>query len=229
MFAHLSDVPDFADKINIFIGLAPVSSLVHSTSALLTVLDKTHIAQILQDVGMYPFLQFLPFLPPYLYDLCTYLPSFCAYAISLVADKDTSVDNLARLPVILAHFPDGTSTRNMIHYQQMPLLKSAGFCEYDYGALDNMRVYANTTAPCYDLGKIKAPIAWWVGTDDRFCEPGDIDWLKTQINPEVLVSTTTLDKFGHFSVLWAKNMTYFEEVIETTRKYSTQQNNNFLS
>ena len=37
-----------------------------------------------------------------------------------MADKDLSVDNTDRFPIIFAHMPAGTSTRNMIHFEQMP-------------------------------------------------------------------------------------------------------------
>jgi len=44
MFAHLSDVPDFADKINIFIALAPIASIAYQSSHLLEALGYTPIA-----------------------------------------------------------------------------------------------------------------------------------------------------------------------------------------
>lgn len=86
-------------------------------------------------------------------------------------DKNTTVDNMERVPVIVAHEPGGTSIRNMMMYEQGIHHKESKFCKYDYGALDNMRVYAQTTPPDYDLSAIKGPIAWYVGTGDRLANP----------------------------------------------------------
>ena len=165
MFAQLSENPDFADKINLFVALAPVSSLVHSTSGLLSTLDFTHAGYILQALGYHNFLHFRSApMPRLLYELCTTFNSLCAWVVQNMADKNLSVDNLDRFPVIFSHMPAGTSTRNMIHFEQMPQLKQEGFCKYDWGTGGNMRHYNQETAPCYDLTKIKAKIAWWVGT-----------------------------------------------------------------
>ena len=231
MFAHLSENPDFAEKINLFVPLAPVASLVHATSGLLTLLDFTHAGYILQWLGYHDFLHFMPSEVEFIYLLCDKIPSFCELTVRLLADKDLSVDNLDRFPVIFSHMPGGTSMRNMIHFEQMPLLKEPGFCKYDYGKKGNMQHYNQENVPCYDLSKIKAKIAWWVGNEDRFCEAEDVAWLKSQLNPDVLVKAETMVKFGHFTVVWGKNMTWWEDVIATAKEYSAEDENSvkFLS
>ena len=222
MFAQLAENPDFAEKINLFVPLAPVGSLVHSTSALLKVLDKYHAGYILQFIGYHDFLHFMPKEVEFTYLMCHTFPSMCLSGVQSVADKDLSVDNTDRFPIIFAHMPAGTSTRNMIHFEQMPQLKEPGFCKYDYGKKGNIQHYNQETAPCYDLSKIKAKIAWWVGNQDHFCEAGDVAWLKSQLNPDILVKAETMDRFGHFTVVWGKNMTWWEDVIATAKEYSAE-------
>ena len=97
----------------------------------------------------------------------------------LLGDLDISLDNLSRIPVFFAHEFGGTSVRNMMHYEQASHYSSSNFCKYSYGDLENMRVYHSTTAPCYEMGAIKAPIAWWKGTKDKFADDRDVAWLKS--------------------------------------------------
>ena len=223
MFVQLSENPDFADKINLFVPLAPVASVIHAKTALLKLLDFTHAGYILQEIGYHNFLAHMNSPEPeFMYLLCDKIPALGEFIVQLIADGDISVDNVDRFPVIFSHMPCGTSTRNMIHYEQMKLQKQPGFCKYDWGKSENKNRYNQEDVPCYDLTKIKANIAWYVGSEDLFSQAEDIAWLKSQINPDVLVKAETLEKFGHFTVVWGKNMTFFEDVIELTRKFSSE-------
>jgi pimeloyl-ACP methyl ester carboxylesterase len=47
MFAELSDVPEFADKISLFIGLAPVASTRYITSMVLWALSHTPFLELM--------------------------------------------------------------------------------------------------------------------------------------------------------------------------------------
>jgi len=52
---------------------------------------------------------------------------------------NNTVNNLKRLPVIMGHFPAGTSSKNMLHFQQFVL--KGEFKEFDYGEKKNMIHY----------------------------------------------------------------------------------------
>lgn len=47
---------------------------------------------------------------------CNILDLVCKAGVYLVADEDINEDNCDRLPVILSHFPSGTSTMDMEHW-----------------------------------------------------------------------------------------------------------------
>jgi hypothetical protein len=55
--------------------------------------------------------------------------------------------------------------------------KEFQFKKFDWGRLDNWRIYKLLEPPSYDLGAIRAPIALWHGTDDRLADPKDVEWL----------------------------------------------------
>jgi len=48
--------------------------------------------------------------------LCTIADVICKDALGIIADADPTYDNYERLPIILGHFPAGTSTLDMLHF-----------------------------------------------------------------------------------------------------------------
>jgi len=77
MFARLADVPDFADKINLFIALAPVISTVHLDSDTIhEVSNIKNLAELLIGLGYYDFLGY-PNMPITFYSICKYASFIC--------------------------------------------------------------------------------------------------------------------------------------------------------
>ena len=59
---------------------------------------------------------------------------------------------MKRMPVIMAHFPSGSSSKNFIHYQQF--IKTGEFKQLDYGEKKNQIIYGQKKPPAYDLSNI---------------------------------------------------------------------------
>jgi len=51
--------------------------------------------------------------------LCTFADVICKDALGIIADADPEYDNYERMPIIIGHFPAGTSTLDMLHFVQM--------------------------------------------------------------------------------------------------------------
>ena len=197
MFARLADVSDFADKISLFIALAPAISTAHLDSKTIHEISQIKaLSFILQGLGYYQFLGY-PNMPITFYHICKNFSFICEDFLYFVADKDKEVDNIEQLPIVFSHFPMRTSLRNMVHWQQMTNAKEDGFVKYDYGVINNMRIYGQTTPPHIDVGKIKAKMAIFHGTDDRLADPQDVAYLLTQLPQENLVHVQNLTDFGH--------------------------------
>ena len=73
------------------------------------------------------------------------------------------------LPMILGHFPAGSSTRTLLHYAQC--VKSGEFRKYDFGKKKNQEVYGQKDPPLYDLSKVVAPVALYWGENDALGPP----------------------------------------------------------
>jgi hypothetical protein len=88
---------------------------------------------------------------------------------------NNTVNNLKRLPVIMGHFPAGTSSKNMLHFQQFVL--KGEFKEFDYGEKKNMIHYGQKKPPFYNLSKITFPSHLHVGKYDKLADVDDANRL----------------------------------------------------
>lgn len=63
--------------------------------------------------------------------LCKVDRMTCVAGLTLISEMNNTVNNLDRLPVIMAHFPSGSSTKNFMHFQQF--VRTEVFNNFDYG------------------------------------------------------------------------------------------------
>lgn len=102
--------------------------------------------------------------------VCKLTPFICAGLLRALSDSNNTVNNMKRMPFIFGHFPSGSSTKNLIHYNSM--LNKGEFKMFDYGQKKNMAVYGQKIPPFYDLSKITFPVHLYVGKYDKL---GDVD------------------------------------------------------
>jgi len=50
--------------------------------------------------------------------LCRVTPIVCIKMLKGMCDTNASVENLKRMPVFAAHYPSGSSTKNLMHFAQ---------------------------------------------------------------------------------------------------------------
>lgn len=81
--------------------------------------------------------------------------------------------NQTRIPVYLAHLPEGTSVKNLMHWAQS--VKTEAFRPYDYGASANMMRYGQGTPPSYNLERYyRVPTVLLSGTRDPIANRRDV-------------------------------------------------------
>lgn len=218
MFAHLSSNPEFIKKLNIFIALGPVGTIKNIEVEFLRKAKEFPLFDLLIMNGVY---EFLPnFQANFLfYSVCEKFGKVCDKIIEFFADmKVDEVDNVERLPVILAHETGGTSVMNMIHYYQMINYDEYKVQRFDYGTLENIRKYGKVDPPLFNFSNIPGPIALFSGSLDRLADPKDVEWLRKSLRPGVVVYDEEL-YFGHSTFLWGKDLSYIKDVVSLARKY----------
>ena len=218
IFAHLASNPEFIKNLNIVIALAPIGTVTHLELEVFTTLKETSFFKVLQATGIY---EFLPNKHgnSVFYAFCSLFAFLCEGGIELFADMQLSMDNIDRLPVILAHEPGGTSTLNLEHWQQMSNYEEDKVQKFDYGASENLEKYGSVVPPLYDFTRIPGPIALFSGDKDRLADLTDVKWLESIIPRTSIVYNSYEKDFGHATFLWGKDLSYFQKIIKLARQY----------
>jgi len=74
-----------------------------------------------------------------------------------------------QLPLFYSHTPSPTSTRTLVHIAQF--INHGIFQEYDFGVLENRKVYGKAFPPKYSLSRTTVPVALVWGLNDAVVEP----------------------------------------------------------
>ncbi|CAI2370347.1 unnamed protein product [Moneuplotes crassus] len=202
-------------KVALFTSLAGVARLDHCGSTLLTTLASGQfLIEGIKKLGVYEM-----FPSEYLQNavfsrVCKAFSIVCKLAIQLVADEDAGLDEDKRISTFMGHYPSGCSLKSLDHFAQ--IMKAKRFQDYDYGKAKNQEKYGSDTPPEYEFSKVSGnKVAMFYGTADLLATPGDSLWLKEQLGSNAI--TFSEYKLGHMSFLLAKDMSFFDEVMEVLK------------
>ena len=80
------------------------------------------------------------------------------------ADEDPTIDYTERYDMYMSNEPSGAGYKDFSHYAQNIAAKTESFKRYNMGsAKANNAKYGQDTAPDYDLGLLKFPLAVFSG------------------------------------------------------------------
>ncbi|OXB52965.1 hypothetical protein ASZ78_009262 [Callipepla squamata] len=200
-FIAFSSMPELAQKIKTFFALAPVVTIKHAKSPVLKMSfllnRKPEMLQILlgqtdASLRMRRLWRFLP-------NLCSHplLHKPCANLLFLLGGFNQKNLNMTRLDVYTAHYPDGTSVKNIIHWAQVKI--SGEFKAFDYGS-KNQAIYHQEKPPYYQLEKMPVPTAVWSGGEDWIADQRDVLLLLPRITH--LISYVHITDWNHWDFIW---------------------------
>ncbi|NXR99857.1 LIPM Lipase, partial [Oxylabes madagascariensis] len=216
-FITFSTYPDLSQKIKEFFALAPVATISHATSPLVTFLQLPQpvIRLLLGCKGIFhcnelikrPATQF-----------CACLGKVCGSIFCYLAGGRIQNMNTSRTDSYTGHYPAGTSVQNVIHWHQ--ILRADQFQAYDYGCKENMKKYNQTAPPVYKIEEIKIPTAVWSGGQDKFADLKDMARLLPRITN--LIYYEHFPTWGHLDFLWGLDATekMYLKIIELLKKYT---------
>jgi len=197
-FAGLTNT-SVASKVNLFVALAPVAFVGHVGSKIFQVLAKFDLAFIEEMLGQMEFslpLAIQKFLP----GICSIDPTLCEFDLALLMGPSVNLND-TRLPYMLTYEPNPTSVLNMAHWSQM--VRNDKFQKFDYGPVENTKIYGQPTPPQYDLSALPAslPIALFTGGEDYLADPTDVARMMGQLpgTPYVHFEPT----YAHCDFIWA--------------------------
>lgn len=202
--------------MNLFVALAPVTRLDHSTSELFVYLSQVgdQMRDILYAIGVYHLLD--GWQSTVMRAACKVLPPVCRLAEGFLITKNPLLDDPDRFNVYMGHFPAGASVQALIHYAQM--INKAEYSLYDWGSkAENRKKYGQDEPPVVDLKKIdgSVPIALFAGTEDDLGDLTDVRWAREQIqsSSKAMIHYEEV-KAGHASFMIGKDMYYFKNVMD---------------
>jgi len=216
-FAGLITQPALADKLHVYIGLAPVAYVNHISLELLTALAKLKLEYVVELLGFHEFYlidaihKLLPF-------ACEYFPQDCVFGGSFFYGTDSFL-NASRLDFYTDYEPFPTSVQNIVHWAQGVTTDS--YQKFDFGETGNMAHYGQATPPLYKLSDFpsKLPVVLFTGGVDQLADVTDVYRLIAELPSGFQIFYQ--EDYGHLDPLLgsqAHKITY-PELISVLEKY----------
>ena len=142
----------------------------------------------------------------------------CENVLFVLCGPEKKNMNNTRIPVYVAHEPDGTSVKNMIHFAQS--VQSNIFRAYDYGSPQKNELHYNqTTPPEYDIQAMKVPTAIFWSGEDWLADPTDVSYIFDNIHS--LVYEKYIPDYNHLDFIWAlsANKVIYTDLLNVMVKY----------
>eukprot|EP01103_Thecamoeba_quadrilineata_P006371 TRINITY_DN16098_c0_g1_i1.p1 TRINITY_DN16098_c0_g1~~TRINITY_DN16098_c0_g1_i1.p1 ORF type:complete len:395 (-),score=43.16 TRINITY_DN16098_c0_g1_i1:70-1254(-) len=203
-FSGLSYNPALADKMNLYVALAPIAYVGHVESLLLQAMALLDAQDIYEILGIQEF--YLPTaISKFLPGICGTVPIICDFTLYALVGPTTYMNN-SRLPYYSTYEPNPTSVKNMVHWSQA--VKSDTFEMYDYGKKGNEAEYGSATPPQYNLKMFPStslPTALFAGGVDALGDPDDVNALIQDIPPSPTTFIHMEATYGHLDPLLGYN------------------------
>ncbi|NWR93397.1 LIPK Lipase, partial [Furnarius figulus] len=214
-FIAFSTMPQLAQKIKVFLALAPVTTVTFSQSPLRKL-------ALLSDYGLKEVFGTRDFLPhTALGEL--FLSKFCACSkacknfLSEVFGFNWKNTNMSRIDVYAGHNPAGSSVQNIIHWLQG--VHSGALRAFDGGTMYNSLRYRQEGPPLYDVKDMEVPTAMWNGGLDCLADPRDTALLLPQIKN--LLHHKLIPQWNHLDFILGLNATevLYSEMLDIMKKH----------
>jgi len=187
-FAGFQNNEKLASKIKLFVALAPVTYLYNHRSLLIGTLTKLRPDFITKIIGNGPFVPTFNVLSKLFGSACTTTPFLCNNVLYSLYGEDNLLNN-SRLSIYTSHYPDITSSQNLLHW-----LQNANSGEF--------RMYNNGSF--YDPSLVGCPTAIFYGSLDPFANSIDIENLIKKAGTFITFKKK-IEGFSHMSFVWSMN------------------------
>ncbi|EES10556.1 hypothetical protein BDA96_06G040300 [Sorghum bicolor] len=187
--------------------LSPIAYLNKVASPLALAGADTFLAEALYWLGLDEFDPTGEHVHKLVTDLCSQPGINCYNMMSVFTGDNCCLDN-SSVQVFLAHEPQASATKNMVHLAQM--IRRGTLAKYDYGnAADNTKHYGQATPPAYDVSAIPDdfPLFLSYGGRDTLSDQQDVSHLlqvlKSHDGDKLTVQY--LEDYAHADFVFAGN------------------------
>ncbi|XP_037524667.2 lipase member K-like [Rhipicephalus sanguineus] len=220
----LSLRPEYNDKVNIFVGYAPVANITHFTSPMRLLIPFAEEVKAVNDlVTDGGFLVTNSVQQRTLATVCdSFLREICYEPLAILYGKNPKQHNSTRVPVYVTNLPVGSSSQNVLHYAQV--FRAKNLVRFDYGEEKNKDLYGQADPPPYPLEKIQVPFAIYQGEGDIFADPQDVEDLAERLRDVLVLRQMMPDPdFGHLDFIFGYDATNIlhRHMIELVSNYTS--------
>ncbi|KAK6637676.1 hypothetical protein RUM44_008098 [Polyplax serrata] len=205
-FILMSMIPEYNEKIELGVMMAPVAYLYHCGSPLIQAiaplahLVKEAMAARLGEV--LPDSELFEFVAGSFCAASIFSRDVCGSIVHLLTGDDPRSYTPEFLQVILHHFPEGYSFKTLLHYGQFVAKERFGML--DYLEDGNMAEYGVPYPPDYELEKITAPISLYAAKMDYLADLTDVKRLPKYLKSLKRLFVVEYCKFGHLDFLFSE-------------------------
>lgn len=196
----------FKDKINLFVALAPITRLDHTTNSMLQNWGNNgteDMKKVMKETGIHINAMFTPIFQTMMTSTCKAIPTMCQAARELIFGKEDGVNHPLSSTHHCSRVPDTASFQQLDHFSKVFAAKD--FVDYSGAHLD--------------LTQIKnVPVMVVQGSKDDLSTPTDGKWAYDQLGKGV--SYQVIDGFNHGSFSNAKDMSYFSGVLDQIKAHN---------
>lgn len=127
----------------------------------------------------------------------------CMEALFSIIGRNKKEFNLKMFPVVLGHYPAGSSVKQIRHFLQ--IIDTGRFAEYNYGSSENLFKYRQFVPPIYNMSRVTAPIYIHYSANDLLVSPIDVQHLYEDLVNPIGKHLVPMKEFNHIDFLWAIN------------------------
>jgi len=175
----------FAERINLFVALAPVASTSNIPIWWIRVLaNHWEILKLLvvDLIGYYNWFAPMPRAQELVIELCDFVTPICNAFGDIFFD---GTNNRKRFDVFMSNEPSGQSYRTFVYYAQM-IKDGQYFRMYDYGRSENKKIYGQRDPPLVPIENFNIPTVLLSGDVDRLADPDDVAWISQKLGDKVV-------------------------------------------
>lgn len=219
----LSTKPEYNDKVNLNIALAPVAyfnnigpgltEMIKVGPIIFNFLDYLGINELFSENSIEKNLLKL---------LCTegfITDAFCREVMYYWFGNDADGIEPDFFRIIIEQHPAGVSKKTLRHFNQVAL--SGSFAQFDYGVEKNKFIYGTSEPPAYNLSKVTAKMALMYGENDLVATPSNVERLARSLPNVVYVKAVEKKEWTHTDFTWSREIDKYllGHITRLLRKY----------
>jgi hypothetical protein len=170
----------FADKVNLFVALGPVTKVAYEESNFIGFASKFYneLDDAFSLFGIHELLGANWFTSTAASLFCNHIPKFCELIEHMTVSHDIAADDQERFKVYIDHEPNGTSTQSIMLYAQNMREDRFQVWAPDYNNWFGIGQHRHTDLIPLDTIGTEIPIAMFVGKADTLADAVDAEWTR---------------------------------------------------